>query len=467
MSLRRWSVEHARFLEALWQVFARLLPRLRRLVEWIGPARAERLLRPLERSLKGLLFECRMCGGCTLSAGGMACPMNCPKCHRNGPCGGVRPDGGCEIEPALRCVWLEALDGASRMRDPSGISRPQAPVDHSLEGTSAWLRTIVGNDAREDAAPPAERRASGAFERACRSGRFLVTAEITPPDSANAEDLLARARPLRGLVDAINLTDGAGAHCHMASLAAAALLARDGHEPVFQVACRDRNRIAIQADIMGAAALGIANVLCITGDHVAAGDHPQARPVFDLDSVSLLELARRMRDAGTYASGRKLATPPNLFLGATVNPFAPPYEARVANLERKLAAGARFIETQYCLDVPRLEAFLRRVRESGLEGRFHLIVGTGPIVSVRLARWMLAHVPGVHIPESVMRRLERASDPLREGVRICVETIQRLRELDGVAGVHLMAHRREQLIAEIVERASLRRDHEGKRTAVA
>jgi len=467
MSLRRWSVEHARFLEALWRVFQRVLPRLRRLVEWAGPARAERLLRPLERSLKGLFFECRMCGQCTLSASGMACPMNCPKRHRNGPCGGVRADGGCETEPAMRCVWLDAADGASRMRDRSRFTLPQPPVDHALEGTSTWVRTILGGSQEEKETVFRERPPSGPFEAACRSGRFVVTAEVTPPDSANGVDLLTRARPLRGLVDAINLTDGAGAHCHMSSLAAAALLARDGHEPVVQIACRDRNRIAMQADIVGAAALGIANLLCITGDHVRTGDHPQARPVFDLDAVSLLEVARGMRDAGVYASGRKLAARPNLFLGATANPFAPPYEERVDNLERKLAAGAQFIQTQYCLDVPRLEAFLERVRDRGLEGRFHLIVGTGPIVSARLARWMLAHVPGVLIPEELLRRLEQAADPVREGVRICVETVERLRALRGVAGVHLIAHRREHLIAEIIERASLRRDHEGKRTALA
>ncbi len=467
MSLRGWSVRHARFLEALWRLFQGVLPRLRRLAEWAGPQRAERLLRPVERLLKGLFFECRMCGQCVLSASGMACPMNCPKRHRNGPCGGVRADGGCEIDPAMRCVWLEAGDGASRMRERARFSVPQPPVDHALEGTSTWVRTILALPQETKEVAKSERPASGPFEAACRSGRFVVTAEITPPDSADGEEFLARARPLRGLLDAINVTDGAGAHCHMSSLAAAALLARDGHQPVFQIACRDRNRIAMQADIIGAAALGISNLLCITGDHVNTGDHPQARPVFDLDAVSLLEVARGMRDAGTYASGRKLAVRPDLFLGAAANPFAPPYEARVANLERKLAAGAQFIQTQYCLDVPRFEQFLERVRSRGLEGRFHLIVGTGPLVSARVARWMLAHVPGVHIPEALLARLERSADPARESVRICVETVQRLRSLRGVAGVHLIAHRREPLIAEIIDLASLRRDHEGKRTAVA
>jgi len=467
MSLRRSAVKHARFMEALWRLLERLLPKARWLVQSIGAERAGRLLRPVESRIKGFVFECRMCGRCALSASGMACPMNCPKRHRNGPCGGVRADGGCEVQPEMRCVWLDALDGASRMHNAIALSQPQAPVDHSLEGTSAWLRSnMEEKQAPENRDSPSLSPAS-AFARACRSGRFVVTAEMTPPDAADGEDLLERAACLRGLVDAINLTDGAGAHCHMSSLAAAALLAAEGHETVFQVSCRDRNRIAMQADVLGAAALGVRNLLCITGDHTAIGDHPEAKPVFDLDSVSLLQMARRMRDAGTYASGRKLTARPDLFLGATINPFAPPYEGRIANLERKLAAGAQFIETQYCLDVPRLAAFLERVRSRGLEGRFHLIVGTGPLPSARAARWLQARVPGMHVPEPLIRRLERAADPVREGVRICVEIVDQLAGLRGVAGVHLMAHRREALLAEIIDRAALRRGHEGKRTAIA
>ena len=466
MSLRRFSVRHARSFEAVWAALERLLPKLRPLAQSLGRDRAERVLRPLERSLKGLLFDCHMCGQCALSVSGMACPMNCPKHDRNGPCGGVRANGGCEVRPDMRCVWLEALDGASRMRNAAALSQPQPPVDHSREDTSAWLRSILQSApiAEELPAPAAPR---SALARALESGRFVVTAELTPPDAADGEDLLERAAHLRGVVDAINLTDGPGAHCHMSSLAAAALLVAKGYEPVFQISCRDRNRIAMQADILGAAALGARNLLCITGDHTAIGDHPQAKPVFDLDAVSLLQIARRMRDAGTYASGRKLSAAPQLYLGATINPFAPPFEARIANLERKVAAGAQFIQTQYCLDVPRLEAFLAEVRRRGLEGRFHLIVGTGPLLSAKGARWLATHVPGMHVPEALIRRLERAADPRHEGVRACVETVQQLAELQGVAGVHLMAHRREPLIAEIIDRAGLRRSHEGKRTALA
>jgi 5,10-methylenetetrahydrofolate reductase len=459
LSVRRWSVRHAGAMERLYRWFVAAAPALRRGVTWVGAARADRWVRPIERSAKRLFFDCHMCGQCALSASGMACPMNCPKRHRNGPCGGVAPDGSCEVDPAMRCVWLEALDGAKRMRDGAAIARVQPPVDHRQRGTSTWVKVILrGADAGmadAAAAPLAPRTEGGPLERALRSGRFVVTAEISPPDSADPDDLLRRAEVLRGAIDAVNVTDAAGANCHMSSLAASALLIQAGHTPVFQVACRDRNRIAIQADLVGAAALGVRNVLCVTGDHVVVGDHPEARPVFDLDSVSLLEIARGMRDRGTYASGRTITTRPDYMLGATANPFVPPFADRVANLERKITAGAQFVQTQYCFDLARFEDFMREVRARGLHRRCQILAGAGPLTSARSARWMNAHVPGVHIPEDTIRRLEGAADPAREGTRICVELVRALRAIEGVAGVHLMAHRRENLVAEIVAESGL------------
>ena len=454
LTLRRWSIRHARTFERLYGWFLRFAPALRRIVAWLGVARAESWVTPVERGFKSLFFDCRMCGQCVLSMSGMACPMNCPKQLRNGPCGGVSPQGRCEVDPAMACVWVEALEGAGRMSNRAAILRVQPAVDRRLEGASTWIRTIVSGKPPpgEEIAPAAPREMSP-LELACRSGRFVVTAEVSPPDSADPEDLLRRARPLRGLVDALNVTDNAAAHCHMSSLAASALLARDGHQPVFQIACRDRNRIAMQADILGAAALGVRNLLCVTGDHVASGDHPQARAVFDLDAVSLLDAARGLRDRGSYASGRKIAARPALFLGATANPFAPPFEDRVVNLQRKVAAGAQFIQTQYCLDLPRLEAFLKRVRDAGLDRSCHILVGVGPLLSLKMARWMATRVPGVHVPDAVLRRLEQARDPEREGTRICVETLQALREMRGVAGVHLMVHRREYLVSHLLAEA--------------
>ena len=217
-----------------------------------------------------------------------------------------------------------------------------------------------------------------------------------------------------------------------------------------QMTCRDRNRIAIQADILSAAALGVRNLLCLTGDGIASGDDPGTRPVFDLDVMSLLDTTRRMRDDSVYRSGRKLTVPPKLFLGAVDNPFMPPFDLRLARLAMKIKAGASFIQTQYCFDTRMLERYMTRVREDGLHDRCFIIVGVGPVLSARTARWMRAHVPGIFIPDDLISRLEHARDSRAEGIRICVETIQKLRAIKGVAGIHVLATGNEHLIQEIV-----------------
>jgi 5,10-methylenetetrahydrofolate reductase len=439
-------------MELVYKSFCRVMPMLRPWLSWLGRKRSERMLTAVESKLKGFLFDCRMCGQCGLSETGMACPMNCAKRLPNGPCGGVTGDGCCEVHRDMPCVWLEAFKGAGQMAMKMNVATIRPPVDYSREGSSSWLRIALGEN-EAPANPPAVSlpdRPPAAFERACRSGQFLVTAEISPPDSVDPQDLLMRAGHLRGLVDAVNVTDSAGANCHMSSLAASAILTANGYAAVFQTGCRDRNRIAIQADIMGAAALGVRNLLCLTGDDVKTGDHPQARPVFDLDAVSLLGIASGMRDRGTYASGRQLSSSPNLFLGSTISPFVPTVEARLVNLQKKIDAGAQFIQTQFCFDLEMFRTFMAQVRDRGLEQRCHILAGVGPLSSVRIARWLNGNVPGVVIPEELVRRLAQAKDPKLEGKKICIETIQALREIAGVAGVHLMGHRNERVLAEII-----------------
>jgi methylenetetrahydrofolate reductase (NADPH) len=295
------------------------------------------------------------------------------------------------------------------------------------------------------------------LERVLRSGRFAVTAELDPPDSADPQAVYQRALVLASVCDAINATDASGANVHMSSVGVCALLTRAGYEPVLQVSCRDRNRIAIQGDLLGAAAMGVRNVLCLTGDGVQNGDQPEARPVFDLDSVSLLRLARMLRDEGRFLSGRMLESPPHLFLGASANPFAPPFEYRPVHLGKKVQAGAQFIQTQYCFDLPRLEQFMHVVREEGLDRKAFILVGVGPLRSWKVARWMGEHVPGVVIPEPVLDHLSRTPSPLQreEGKRLCVDLIRQIREVPGVSGIHVMAYRQESLVAEIVEEAGL------------
>jgi methylenetetrahydrofolate reductase (NADPH) len=295
----------------------------------------------------------------------------------------------------------------------------------------------------------------GRLERVLRAGQFAITSELAPPDSADPQEVYQRARMFDGYVDAINATDGSGANCHMSSLAVCALLTRVGYAPVMQISCRDRNRIAIQGDILGCAAMGVCNLLCLSGDGVQAGDHPQAAPVFDLDSISLLTTARTLRDEHRFLSGRKITFAPRVLLGAAENPFAPPVEWRAQRLAKKVQAGAQFIQTQYCYDVSVLRIFLQQVEDLGLLGKVFILVGVGPLRSAKAAEWMRTHVPGLHIPDEVIARMAGASDAAREGRQVCIDIIQEIRSLPGVSGIHLMAYRQENSIPEIVDRSGV------------
>ncbi len=291
----------------------------------------------------------------------------------------------------------------------------------------------------------------GRLERVLRAGGFAVTTEIAPPDSADPAEVYERAALFDGYVDAINATDGSGANCHMSSVAMCSLLTHRGYAMIMQVSCRDRNRIAIQGDVLGASAMGVANILCLTGDGVQSGDHPQAKPVFDLDCMSALEMLRGMRDDSRFLSGRRITSPPPVFLGAAANPFAAPHDFRPLRLARKIKAGAQFIQTQYCFDIDMFKQYMERVRDLGLHDKVFILAGVGPLASARSAEWIRTHVAGVHIPGTVIKRLQGANDQAGEGVNICKDMIHQVREIDGVHGVHIMAYRQEHRVAEIVE----------------
>jgi methylenetetrahydrofolate reductase (NADPH) len=295
----------------------------------------------------------------------------------------------------------------------------------------------------------------GRLERVLRSGVFAVTAELDPPDSADAQEVLDRARIFDGYVDAINATDGSGANCHMSSLAVCAILTRQGYAPVMQISCRDKNRIAIQGDILGGAAMGVCNILCLSGDGVQSGDHPQAKPVFDLDCMSLLGIGTKMRDQHQYQSGRKISYAPRVFFGAAANPFVQPFDWRAERTAKKVAAGAQFIQTQYCYDVPRLRTYMQQLDDLGVLEKAFILVGVGPMRSAKVADWMRTNVPGVHIPDAIIKRMAGAEKPALEGRSICVEIIQEIKEIKGVAGVHIMAYRQEDTVPEIVQRAGV------------
>jgi methylenetetrahydrofolate reductase (NADPH) len=277
------------------------------------------------------------------------------------------------------------------------------------------------------------------LETKISAGRFVITAEIVPPLSATAGKLLAEAELLQGKVDAINVTDAAAGKTSMSSFAAAAILAANGHEPILQVTCRDRNRIALAGDLIGAAAQGIQNLLILKGDDPKGGDQPDAKPVFDYESGQLLSLARDLRDKGVLPSGRKVEPPPQFFIGGADVPRRPDANWKAAPLLNKIEAGADFVQTQFCFDLDVCRAYIDRLRSEGIIDRLAVIIGVGPIRSAKSARWMNENLFGVHVPEATIERLEAAKDQAAEGRAICAELIAGLREIPGVAGAHVMA----------------------------
>jgi methylenetetrahydrofolate reductase (NADPH) len=274
-----------------------------------------------------------------------------------------------------------------------------------------------------------------------------VTAEIAPPASGDAQTLLGRALPLRGLADAVNVTDGAQARASMSPLAAAAILKQNGIEPILQMSCRDRNRIALQSDLLGASALGIRNLLMLRGDDPSAGDQGDAKPVFDLDTQALVATAVAMRDRGELPSGRALLDRPDFFVGATDAPLDPPPGWTPDKLKAKVEAGVEFVQTQFCMDVDVLKRYLQRLADEGLSGRVAILVGIAPLASAQSANWMRENLFGVVIADAIIRRMERAREPKEEGRQICVELMHELSALKGIAGVHVMAPRNESALA--------------------
>ncbi len=298
--------------------------------------------------------------------------------------------------------------------------------------------------------------AASNFARLLRDGQFVVTAEVGPPKGAAADQLLEKAAYLKGYVDAVNITDCQTAVVRLSSIAAAVHLRSAGLEPVVQMTGRDRNRIAIQSDLLGAWSLGIRNLLCLTGDHQRFGNHPEARGVFDLDSIQMVAMVRRMGEPGEFLCGEPIrGERPRFFVGAVENPFAGSLEMRVLRLEKKIAAGAEFIQTQCVFDLERFRRFMVLVRGRGLHRRCRILAGVTPLKSVRMARFMRDQVAGITIPDEILARLESAADLAAAGVSLCVEQIRELREIEGVAGVHIMAIAWEKIVPEIVKRAGL------------
>jgi len=298
-------------------------------------------------------------------------------------------------------------------------------------------------------------KAGSNLERVLEKGQFAVTAECGPPRSADGDVIRRKARIFKGKVDASNVTDNQTAIVRLSSVAGAVMLLQEGVEPVMQMTARDRNRIAIQSDLLGACALGIRNVLCLTGDHQKFGNHPQAKGVYDLDSVQMVQMVKGMRDERKFQNGEEMDFPPKLFIGAVENPFADPLELRAPRLEKKVAAGAEFVQTQGVFDIDRFSRWMGEVRARGLHNKVHILGGVIPLKSAATASYLKNSVSGIVVPDPVIERMKKASDPKAEGIRIALETIDALRKVEGVHGVHLMAIEWEEKVPEILEKAGL------------
>jgi len=293
-------------------------------------------------------------------------------------------------------------------------------------------------------------------------GEFVATAELGPPKSADLQLIKQKASILRGFVDAVNITDNQTAIVRVSSIAAGKIAFDEGLEPIIQMTCRDRNRLAIQSDLLGAYVLGLRNLLCLSGDHQSFGNHPHAKNVYDLDSIQLVQVLKGMRDEKIFECGEEIRNSkksdilePRMFLGVAANPFADPFEFRVIRLAKKIKAGADFVQTQCIFDLPKFKQWMQMVVDQGLHEKVHLLAGVMPIKSYRVLQYMKNNVAGMSIPDDLIQRMKGAEEPKAEGVEVCCEMIRQLREIPGIHGVHIMAVEWEEIVPAIVQKAGL------------
>jgi len=444
--------------------------------------------------IKGSLFGCRMCGNCLLKQTAFICPMTCPKGLRNGLCGGATPEA-CEVDPSRPCTWFRIYEKSSKRGREDRLLEVNAPLDGNRVGRETWMDLLrlwrsrgkgprlrdaffqrgrfkeewdsLFFDARQpdwwqgDARyhPPTYEEPASLLEESLREGGFVVTGEIAPPLGASPDVILKKADLLRGSVVAANFTDNASASARMSSMASSKICLETGLEPVMQLQARDRSRVVLESDAIGAAGLGISNILCLSGDHHSFGPGPVAKPdQFDMDAIQLLWMLRRMRDEGCYLDGRKIKEPPKFFLGAAASPFGalPDYEAIRA--EKKINAGAQFIQTQPVFDYRRFVDWLEALDKRNLLGKVHILAGLIPLKSARAAQLMAEDVPGVVIPEGMVKRMTGAGEKEAQraaGFQIALEILEKLKGTQGIGGVHIMAVHWESIIPRLVEETGL------------
>lgn len=452
-----------------------------------------RVLESVERIVKGPMFGCRMCGNCLLQETAFICPMECPKGVRNGPCGGSTEEH-CYVDETRPCIWYRIYDRAFKLGREEMLLEVLPPLDWDKVGTETWgdviaqvrkvgaskfVRGMLSKDPTMRAVtwdsvfrpvrqpdwwqgdaeyhPPAYSEPVSELERRLKAGEFVVTCEVAPPVTTATKKLIQNIEMVKPYVAAINFTDCPSATPRMSSWACSTLAVQNGAEPVMQIAARDRTRVGLQAEVLGANALGVRNVLCLSGDSMKMAPAPRGRmDVVDIDSVQMLWILRRMRDEGKYLDGRSMKFPPKYFLGAAASPFASEPRFQAIREHKKVNAGAQFFQTNLVYDPDGLEIWLNELAKRNILDKVYILVGITPLKSLKVAQYMHNEVPGVFIPEKLMKRMEQAGDGAEEeGVQIALELIEAVKDKQGVNGIHLMAVGWEEIVPRIITEAGL------------
>ncbi len=456
-----------------------------------------RALATLEKMIKGPVFGCRMCGNCLLQETAFICPMECPKGARNGPCGGSTAEH-CYVDETRPCIWYKIYDRSFRLGREEKLLEVLPPLDWDKTGTETWgdvFRQVhkmgtgkvisgllfqpaktryetwdeVFRTVREPEwwqgdnqyhAPKYSEPVSE-LEKRLKAGEFVITAEVAPPISCKTDKMCKNIELVKPYVAAINFTDNPSATPRTASWACSALAVQQGAEPVMQIAARDRTRVGLQSEVMGAYDLGIRNILCISGDSMKMAPTPRGRmDIIDIDSIQMLWILRRMRDENKYLDGREIKTPPRYFLGAAASPFASEPKFQAIREHKKVNAGAQFFQTNLVFDVKHMEIWLNELAKRSILDKVFILIGITPLKTFKMAKYMNDEVPGVSIPESILTRMEaaeKAGNGQEEGVAIALELIDEIKKFigQGVNGLHIMAVGWEEIVPRIITEADV------------
>ena len=451
------------------------------------------VLQFIERAIKGPLFGCRMCGNCLLQETAFICPMECPKGLRNGPCGGSTAEH-CYVDATRPCIWYKIYDRADKLGRLDRLMEVFPPLDWDHVGKDQWGDVIhswfksggLSNTIQSLKLPQEERKISyeqflyqlrqpdwwqgdalphpaplhvpvSMLEKKLVNGDFVITAEVAPPLAASSAELVKKFNMLRGYIDAVNFTDNPSATSRMSPLAASILCIQNGLEPVMQIASRDYNRMGVQSTVLGASALGVRNILCLTGDHSSLGPHPHSRmDIWDIDFIQLVWMLRRMRDEGRFLDQRNIDPSPPIFIGAAASPSASLPKIQAQRELKKVHAGVQFFQTNLVYDMDTFKVYLENLDSAGVLGTAYILAGVAPIRSAKAAR-IMNQVPGIKIPDSIIKRLEGSCDPKEEGVQISLELIDQLKRLPGINGIHFMAVGWESIIPRVITESGLRK----------